>query len=128
MVWTKLVDWTGGAIWRGAVLRFPAHSPYESIVDLLVFDPTDHGRSLGLMVDSGYKAGLTLVLLPKESAGAYDGHRICPDWLVSNWSTWVYPKTPVEQVFISPGRPIPRLPLQKARKTLDRSFSPSREV
>jgi hypothetical protein len=115
VVWRKLVDWTGGALRRGAVLRLPAHYPYERIVDFLVYDPIDRDRGLGLMVDSGYKAGLTLVVLPKESAGAYNGSCICPVWLAGNWSTWVYPETLVENVFISSRRPVPRLPQQEAR-------------
>lgn len=30
MVWTKLVDWTGGALWHGAGLPLPAHYPLNA--------------------------------------------------------------------------------------------------
>jgi hypothetical protein len=30
VVWTKLVDWTGGALWHGAGLPLPAHYPLNA--------------------------------------------------------------------------------------------------
>ena len=51
---------------RGAILRFPGVWPHEEVVDLMVFNSPDAGSGMGLIVASGYKAGLILVLLPKE--------------------------------------------------------------
>jgi hypothetical protein len=81
-------------LWRGDILRLPENydlGPGSGPVDLLVYDPGDLGYGLGLMVVSGYKAGLTWMVLPEESRR---GHAISIDmeWLKRNWETWfAYP-------------------------------------
>jgi hypothetical protein len=53
---------------------------------------------MGLLVMTGRKAGLPLVVLPFDSEGP--GHRaISTKWLVRNFEEWVY-DAPIDQVFV----------------------------
>lgn len=60
--------------------------PGSEPVDLMVFDPRDDQYGLGLMVISGYKAGLTFCIFPSASFGPQRGLSV--DWLLSHWSDW----------------------------------------
>ncbi len=93
------------AIYRGAILRFPAKPPYEKFVEFLVYEHGDEAFGLGLMVASGYKAGLPARLLPKESLSA-DKMGIDVGWLAANWSTWVYGDASPDEVLIASERHI----------------------
>lgn len=82
-------------IYSGMVLRFPAILPYEDWVDfMLIVLPN---QSNALLVATGYKAGLVAQVLPTE-AGPTGAIRC--DWLIENWSKWVFPPTSVEQVYV----------------------------
>jgi hypothetical protein len=107
--WIRLIDFKEDHIRRGSLLRFPAQYPYESIVELMVFEANDSERGLGLMVSSGYKAGLTLVILPFESRPE-DKSGLMTQWLVNHWQTWVYPKTNVNEVWLTENWKIPKQP------------------
>ncbi|MGN8171864.1 Imm45 family immunity protein [Agrobacterium cavarae] len=52
-------------MFRGNVLRLPAKYPYEERVDFIIFETRFDERRYGLMVSSGYKAGIPLVYLPR---------------------------------------------------------------
>ncbi|WP_192984048.1 Imm45 family immunity protein [Pseudomonas sp. EggHat1] len=95
MSWTKLVDLTQEYIGHGSILRSPQSRQAEGEIDLMVFDPQDPQAGMGLMAVTGQKAGLILVLLPKESC---DGRAIKSRWLVDNWRTWVFPEVDVGDV------------------------------
>lgn len=98
----KLVDLREESIWRGNVFRIPAKWPYEDFVDFMVYESQDEERPYGLIVTSGQKAGLILVLLPAESVTV--GVRgLNVRWLVDNWSKWVYPECDVSDVLIVNG-------------------------
>ena len=88
---------------RGTVIRLLGKVPYEAVVDFMVIEGYDPDRGMSLMVSSGYKAGLTLVSLPKDS-GKFE---IDINWLKENWSHWVYPECPVEDVWVCDGYPVP---------------------
>ncbi len=75
-------------LYVGDILRLPENydlGPESGPVDLLVFHPRDDEAGLGLMVVSGYKAGLVYAVLPRASgpAGA-----ISIAWLKENWDKW----------------------------------------
>jgi len=109
MKWIRLVDSEEEYLPRGTVFRLPGEYPYEDVVDFMVFDPEQEGEGQGLIVTSGYKAGLILVILPKESAG--EGSRtLSRKWVVENWSHWIYPECDVSDVVVSCGYPKPVLP------------------
>jgi len=95
----KLVDYKSKSINRGSVFRLPAVWPYESWVDFMVIDLFD---SHGLVVSSGYKAGLILISLPPES-GSTEGRALNTDWVIKNWAKWIYPECNVENVHILDG-------------------------
>ncbi|PTQ90961.1 Imm45 family immunity protein [Agitococcus lubricus] len=107
--WYTLNDYPQPVIAVGSVFRLPAAYPYESVVDFLVFNPREADYGLGLMVSSGYKAGLTLVILPLASQGTWS-QGIDKAWLIANWSTWVYPPCTVDKVWLCPQTRTPRLP------------------
>ncbi len=98
--WIRLSDFEEDEIRRGSLLRFPAQYPYESIVELMVYEANDSERGLGLMVSSGYKAGLSLVILPFESR-PQDKNGLMTHWLIENWHQWVYPETNVHEVWLT---------------------------
>ena len=47
--WIRLSDFKEDEIRRGSLLRFPAQYPYESIVELMVYEANDSERGLGLV-------------------------------------------------------------------------------
>ncbi len=107
MKWSQLKHMGNRRIRRGALIRVPARHPYEAIVDFMVFDPQDDERGMGLIVDSGYKAGLILVILPKESQSS-SLRSISSKWLKENWTTWGYDDCRAEDVYVClQGRPLP---------------------
>ena len=114
MKWIRLSEIEDQSLRRGAILRFPAKYPYEDVVDFMVFDPVATGRGLGLIVDSGQKAGLILVLLPEESCFK-NRHGLSTRWLRENWEKWVYPETKMKHVYVcSHGRSTPRYPKENS--------------
>jgi hypothetical protein len=99
----RLCSYSGPSIQRGTILRCPGSYPYEEVVDFLVCEPipvydTDRGKGARLMVASGYKAGLTLVVLPGESKPD-EFHGLKTEWLKANWNKWVY-ECPMEDVWV----------------------------
>lgn len=98
MNWTRLVDLTQDHIGHGAILRSPESALSERSVDLMVFDPQDSEAGMGFVAVTGQKAGLVLVLLPKESC---EGRAIKSKWLVDNWRTWVFPEVDVANVLFA---------------------------
>lgn len=101
-----LIQLTDDVLSHGTVFRFPAAWPYEAMVDLMLFDNPDEERPHGLMVTTGQKAGLILVLLPPESAHP-QRRGVRTEWLVTQWGYWVYPECPVEQVQVLRRYPAP---------------------
>ncbi|GAB7541134.1 Imm45 family immunity protein [Cupriavidus sp. 8B] len=96
---TKLADIKSASLWHGNILRMPAKWPYEDVVDLMVFDAQDEHTPYGLIVTSGQKAGLILVHLPPESVQAIGGG-VSVEWVISNWSKWIYPDCDVKEVYV----------------------------
>lgn len=92
----KLINYDYESIGNGIVFRLPAKWPYEDFVDFMV---VDYGGDFSLIVSTGLKAGLVLINLPKEcSSDKYRG--IDKNWLISNWSKWVYPECYVNDVYV----------------------------
>lgn len=85
-----LLDSAEEALWTGDVLRLMENyelGPGSSPVDLMVYEPNDPECGLGLLVVSGYKAGLTYTLLPLESLKE-NSRALCMNWLKNNWDRW----------------------------------------
>ncbi len=84
-----LTDLEGDALGPGDILRLSENydlKPGSGPVDLMVFDPRDDAVGLGLIVTSGYKAGLVLHEFPLASRHAEGGLSV--DWLIANWNDW----------------------------------------
>ena len=93
----KLVDSKENLV-RGSILRCKGKYPYEDFVDFMIIEQQGE---YALLVISGYKAGLTFVVLPQESVPANnEGYAIDIEWLKSNWSKWGYIDCPVTDVHI----------------------------
>jgi len=75
-------------LWHGNVLRTPGGFPYEKYVDFMVFETGEQDFPFGLIITSGYKAGLILTHLPKEGCAAGGG--LSKEWVIINWRKWVY--------------------------------------
>jgi hypothetical protein len=73
----------------------------------MILDGLDKDRGMTVVVSSGYKAGLILVNLPKESENNNEGYTRClnAEWLRLNWEKWVYPDCDIQNVYISDGYP-----------------------
>jgi hypothetical protein len=97
----KLIECDSEFFCRGSIFRAIGMPPYEASVDFMVFETLDEKRRFGLMVTTGYKAGLTLVILPVESNSGTQG--LCREWVVKNWAEWIYPDCDVSQVLTFAG-------------------------
>ena len=88
----------------GTILRFPAAWPYEDVVDFMV---VAFPSGCGLVVTTGYKAGLIVVILPAE-AMPQGCIALSAAWLARNWTTWVWPAGNAADVRLLPsyGEPL----------------------
>jgi len=93
----RLADWPDSMIYTGMRLRFPAILPYEDWVEFMLVVIPDQENAL--LVDTGYKAGRIPQVLPPDAGPT--GAVSCK-WLMENWTKWVFPSTPPEQVWIVP--------------------------
>lgn len=87
----------------GTILRFPAAYPYEDMVDFMI---TSFPDRCGLVVTTGYKAGLIAGILPAEAVpkGMIG---LSASWLATNWTTWVWPDGDARLVQVIEGYPAP---------------------
>lgn len=96
----KLIEYKVDVIKHGDVLSMPGKWPYESYVDFMVFYQPEEERPFGLIVSSGYKAGLILVKLPNECLSPCK-QGIDRNWLIKNWANWIYPECSVNDVYVT---------------------------
>lgn len=85
-----LTDLADESLWRGDILRLAQNydlGPGSPPVDLMVFDPNEDGRGLGLIVASGYKSGAILSIFPAESC-ATGKRSLETAWLLRHWNDW----------------------------------------
>jgi hypothetical protein len=97
----SLLDLADDVLIIGDLVRLASNydlGPGSDPVDLLLFDPHDDEAGLGLIVTSGYKAGLVFAVLPRHSrlAGKPGLSKV---WLIENWDKWF--------VFTYQGGPVP---------------------
>jgi hypothetical protein len=93
----KLVDSKEDLV-RGSIVRCKGKYPYEDYVDFMVIEQQGE---YALLIISGYKAGLTFVVLPPESVPASNaGYAIDIEWLKANWNKWGYIDCAVDEVYI----------------------------
>lgn len=85
-----LVDMKGDTLAGGDILRLSDNydtGPDSGPVDLMVYSPRDDAYGQGLIVVSGYKAGLIFSVFPRESIHP-EKFGLSVDWLVDNWNDW----------------------------------------
>ncbi|WP_429951862.1 Imm45 family immunity protein [Comamonas sediminis] len=96
--WKQLSSWPSKAIFRGTVFRcLKAVWPYENVVDFMVVIYPESPCGFALIVTTGYKAGHILVQLP-AAAKAADMQALSTDWIIANWTNWIYPDCPLQLV------------------------------
>lgn len=101
--WKKICNTNADDIfWIGTVFRLNAKYPYEKIVDFMLVQYPDAESGFALIVTSGHKSGLMVVVLPVESLYKSDAHVISAKWLMENWKKWVYEEGP-EGVYYTNG-------------------------
>lgn len=98
---TTLLECSNEVFSRGTVFRAKGSYPYEEVVDFMVFETLEADRRFGLMVTTGYKAGLPLVLLPGESNAGRLG--LSREWVLENWGKWIYPDCDISHVLVIDG-------------------------
>jgi len=100
-MWKKLIDVPDLIVQRGYVLKFPAKYPFEDFVVMMVSGYPEGGNSLAaisLITITGYKAGINpYVLFPQE---VHPYGTLTGDWLIKNWSKWVWPEGDVNDVWV----------------------------
>ena len=97
MKWSKLIDFNEQSLQRGYLLKFKSHYPFEDEVIMMVCEG-GHSQK-GLITISGYKAGINMYVLFPEEANP-DG--LSTEWLIKNWTQWVWPEGDVNSVFVRP--------------------------
>lgn len=105
-----LTEFPDEVLWRGAVFRCKGKYPFEEAVDFMLMCYPNGPSGFAIYCISGYCAGNMEVALPKEAlASGVSG--ISTAWLRDNWTHWVYPDCPAEDVFVFyppyPNRDIP---------------------
>lgn len=98
-IFFKLTEFQNELVECGAVFSLPSDLPYDDWVEFMLYKTHDLERPYGIIVFSGYKSGLVLVNLPKES-NAKIGNGIQTKWLINNWEKWVYPECNVKDVIL----------------------------
>ena len=97
---TKLSLYSKQNVQRGSILRCKGIYPYEEVVDFLVCEPfTLEENGARLVVASGYKAGLTMCILPIESMPVGVGFGLETDWLKNNWNKYCY-ECSIEDIWV----------------------------
>ncbi len=110
MKWVTLFSLKETHLGRGVRFRFPAGYPYEHVVEFMLFDTPFSPSGHGVLVTSGYKAGLTNVLLPEEAKSEGNVHGISTAWMKKNFRKWIW-NVSTKSVFVNLAQaPVPRLP------------------
>ncbi|MEV7394584.1 Imm45 family immunity protein [Streptomyces sp. NPDC091215] len=100
MEWIRLSEHPE-EISRGAVFHLPARWPYEDTVEFMLAElPPGADDRMGLIVTTGYKAGLWVVFLPDEAYAAGRPWALSASWLRDNWTAKVYAETGPEKVLV----------------------------
>lgn len=103
MKWTELKEHPE-EIARGAVFRLPARWPYEETVEFMLAElPPGADDRMGLIVTTGYKAGLWVVSLPGEAYVTGQPWALSASWLRDNWTARVYAETDPEKIVVGTG-------------------------
>lgn len=97
----NLMRVSADSLFRGGVFRVSNVPGYEKWVDLMLFETQDEHNPYGLVVSSGYKAGLILVRFPLGCIS--EGGGLDREWIINNWSFWVVPDGDVSEVYFSNG-------------------------
>jgi hypothetical protein len=109
MKWTRLSELKGTAFSHGTLFRCTATWPYEDVIEFMLCDSNDLAAYHMLVVSSGFKSGLILCYLPKESK-MIGNNGLSAGWMGNNWRKHIYAGTAKDVFVCSKGRPKPRLP------------------
>ncbi|MGW7091802.1 Imm45 family immunity protein [Streptomyces sp. NPDC054874] len=90
---------TPGRDRTGSCLPTPGTGPYEESVEFMFAElPPGADRRMGLIVTTGYKAGLWMVFLPHEAYVSGRPWAVSASWLRDNWTADVYVESDTEKI------------------------------
>jgi hypothetical protein len=99
MIWKKIVSKQESSIFRGTLLKFPASYPFESEVVMMLCELRIGDRQYGLVTITGYNAGINpFVAFPNECMLDDKSIAFSRDWLIQNWTKWVWPEGDINDV------------------------------
>lgn len=110
MGFMPLQDHDDEYIWAGSIFRFAAQTPFEDFVDFMLFFDSNFESSFAFVCTTGTKAGNYEGWLPKAALAKGQVRAIDRDWLILNWTEWVYPHTSVSDVYVIAHYPEPKFP------------------
>ncbi len=96
MNWILLLESNEKYFYRSVVFRFPAKYPFEDIVDFMIIEDLEAPLKLKLICSTGYHAGQTELIFPKEAKHSDGGISVA--WLKDNWEKWIYPECNIREV------------------------------
>lgn len=100
--WIKLVDCEETEFWRGMLLCFSASYPFEDKVVMMLSQHRMGEEPFDLVTITGHKSGINpYVVFPKESQISSDKLALSKEWLIQNWTKWVWPDGDVNDVWVS---------------------------
>lgn len=92
---TRLINSGDIVLSRGDLIRFPTQYPFENEVIMMVAE-SPRTSGLCLITITGYKAGINCFQeLPKSEID----FQISVQWLIENWSKWIYIDCSINDVF-----------------------------
>lgn len=107
MNFVKLCKASDENIWAGTIFRFPAHLPFEPIVDFMLYFDVHSESGFSLVCTSGGKAGNYEGWLPKTALASGNVKAVSRNWLIKNWQDWIYPHTSIDDILMLAHYPEP---------------------
>ncbi|MER9554389.1 Imm45 family immunity protein [Mesorhizobium sp. M0323] len=102
MTWMKLTSiGEEEPLFRGSLFRYRRMARNNEILDYMLF-AAHEASGLGLIRDSGYDAGIILVIFPAE-AKSRGKVAISPVWLCRHWQEWVDSSSTPDSVWVHKG-------------------------
>jgi len=101
--WKKLSELPIEGLDRGTLIAFSASYPFEERVVMMLSEHRMGSESFDLLTITGYKAGVNpYVVLPDECLLSSDVRLVSVEWLVTNWTRWVWPEGDPNNVWVRP--------------------------
>lgn len=100
MKWIKLISYDKN-IFRGTYIKFISKYPFENeVIMMFCQNQQNEDFPFSLITITGHKAGIfPFQNLPKECLSK-DSFSVKKDWLINNWTKWIYDECDIEDIFL----------------------------